>query len=105
MLSVRNQADHEPFVVLNGTPQGWQAYGFVPGGVAAITQDGRRRYFWTVFSSPAELLAFAQDHLPLCDGKRLALTPQRRAILLGLPDPSQFGRSTSVCGYPLAEAD
>ena len=109
VLSVRNQADHEPFVVLNqarGTPQGWQAYGFVPGGVAAITQDGRRRYFWTVFSSPAALLAFAQEHLPLCDDKRLALTPQRSAMLLGLADvpPSSEDR-TSVCGYPLAEPE
>jgi WD40 repeat protein len=105
VLSVRNQADQEPFVLLNGTPQAWQAYGFVPGGVAAITQDGRRRYFWTVFSTAAELLAFAQDHLPSCDGKRLALPPGRRAILLGLRDPSQSSAdNNSVCGYPLAEA-
>jgi WD40 repeat protein len=106
VLSVRNQADQEPFVLLNGTPQEWQAYGFVPGGVAAITQDGRRRYFWTVFSSAAELLTFAQDHLPVCDGKRLALTPRRRASLLGLPDPSPSSADqNSVCGYPLAEAE
>jgi WD40 repeat protein len=106
VLSVRNQADQEPFVLLNGTPQAWQAYGFVPGGVAAITQDGRRRYFWTVFSTAAELLAFAQDHLPSCDGKRLALPPGRRAILLGLRDPSQSSAdNNSVCGYPLAEAE
>jgi hypothetical protein len=119
VLSVRNQADQEPFVLLkvtphewnvtpqewNVTPQKWQAYGFVPGGVAAVTQDGRRRYFWTVFSSTAELLAFAQDHLPLCDGERLALTPRRRALLLGLPDPSPSSTDqTSVCGYPRAEA-
>ena len=86
--------------LLNGTPQEWQAYGFVPGGVAAITQDGRRRYFWTVFPSPAKLLEFAQNHLPLCDGKRLSLTPQRRARLLGLSDPSPSSTDqTSVCGY------
>lgn len=107
VLSVRNQADHEPFAVLNrarGTPQGWQAYGFVEGGVAAITQDGRRRYFWTVFPSSAALLAFAQKHLPLCDGERLALTSRRRAMLLGLADVPQSSEDrTSVCGYPLAE--
>ncbi len=106
VLSVRNKADQEPFVLLNATPQEWQAYGFVPGGVAAITQDGRRRYFWTVFPSAAKLLEFAQDHLPLCDGKRVSLTPQRRARLLGLSAPSPSSTDqTSVCGYPLAEAD
>jgi WD40 repeat protein len=106
VLSVRDKADQEPFVLLNGTPQEWQAYGFVPGGVAAITQDGRRRYFWTVFPSAAKLLEFAQDHLPLCNGKRVSLTPQRRARLLGLsaPYPSSADQ-TSVCGYPLAEGE
>jgi hypothetical protein len=104
-LSVRDKADQEPFVLLNQRPQEWQAYGFVPGGVAAITQDGRRRYVWTVFPSAAKLLEFAQDHLPLCDGKRISLTPQRRARLLGLPDASPNSPDqTSVCGYPLPEA-
>ena len=105
VLSVRDKADQEPFVLLNGTPHEWQAYGFVPGGVAAITQDGRR-YFWTVFPSVAKLLEFAQDHLPLCGGERLALAPQRRALLLGLPDPSPSPTDqTAACGYPLAEVD
>jgi hypothetical protein len=108
VLSVRDKADQEPFVLLNATPQEWQAYGFVPGGVAAITQDGRRRYFWTVFPSAAKLLEFAKNHLPLCNGERLALGPQRRAFLLGLPAPSPSPNSTdqtAACGDPLAVAD
>jgi len=95
MLTVRDQASQEPFVRLNRKPHPWRAYGFAPGGVAATTQDGRR-FFWTVFSGAAELLTFAQDHLPLCDGKRVASSDRGKALLLGLPDPSS--RSTLGSG-------
>jgi WD40 repeat protein len=86
VLSVRDQVTGEPLVVLNKKPRKWETYSFVSGGVSAIAGD--RRYFWKIFSGAAELSAFAQDHLPICDGKRLSLTPQHRAILLGIPDPS-----------------
>jgi energy-coupling factor transporter ATP-binding protein EcfA2 len=85
VLSVRDQAAGEPFVVLNKKSRNWQAYSFVPGGVSAISEN--RRYFWKIFSSAAELSAFAQDHLPVCDGKHLSLTAER-AILLGIAGPS-----------------
>jgi len=113
VLSVRHEGAGEPFVVLNKKPRTWQAYSFVPGGVFAISDD--RRYFWKIFSSAAELRAFAEDHLPLCDGKHLSLTPQR-AILLGIADPSttatvdvgveggKRAAQESNC-YPLQEAD
>jgi WD40 repeat protein len=113
VLSVRDQAAGEPFVVLNKKPRKWRAYSFVPGGVSAISEN--RRFFWKIFSSAAELSTFAQAHLPLCDGKHLSLTPQR-AILLGIADSSSTGSldagveggkraaQESNC-YPLQEAD
>jgi WD40 repeat protein len=113
VLSVRDQAAGEPFIVLNKKPRKWRAYSFVPGGVSAICDD--RRYFWKIFSSAAELSAFAQDHLPVCDGKRLSLTPQQ-AIVLGIAGSSptssldagvENGKRAaqgSNC-YPLQETD
>jgi hypothetical protein len=83
VLSVRDRGAGEPFVVLNKRPRKWRAYSFVPGGVSAISEN--RRYFWKIFSSTTELTAFAQDHLPVCDGKHLSLTPQL-ATLLGIAD-------------------
>jgi len=113
-LAVLDQVTGEALVVLNKKPRKWETYSFVPGGVSATAGD--RRYFWKTFSSAAELSAFAQDHLPVCNGKRLSLTPQHRAILLGIPDPSptsspdarvEVGKRTaqeSNC-YPLPDTE
>jgi WD40 repeat protein len=86
VLSVRYGTTRELLVVLNEkVPRQWRAYSLVPGGVSAIADD--HEYFWKIFSSAAELSRFALEHLPICDGKPLSLTPQRRAILLGIRDP------------------
>jgi hypothetical protein len=117
MLSVRDLNSREPFINLNRIRHQWMTYDFVDDGVAAITQDGHR-YFWRIFASAEELASFAQDHLPLCGGKRLILGSQSRAILLGLNDSTQQGatqvaggnqvappREANTCGYPLFETE
>jgi WD40 repeat protein len=119
ILSVRDSNSQEPFINLNRIPHKWTTYNFVDDGVSAITEDGQR-YVWRVFANAAELASFAQDHLPLCGGRRLILGNQSRAILLGLNDSTSQGATQvaggnqiappreanlvipqSTCGYPL----
>jgi WD40 repeat protein len=98
-LSVYATSIQLPIVTLSGASQEWQSYGFVEGGVAAVTGDGWR-YFWPFFADSQKLIGLAKEKLPRCGGKAVTLPAAERAILLGLwdglQDPPKLNEAASA---------